>query len=76
MNEKRINADGLTMRQVAEYKRKGYALKLTDRGWGLATIFKCGHCDHKGVRAGNGYSTWCANCGMNNRLTKITENQP
>lgn len=34
----------------------------------MTYIFKCGHCKHEGVRAGNGYATWCAGCGMNNKL--------
>ena len=39
----------------------------------MSLIFECGHCDHKGVRGGNGYATWCALCGMNNKLTMIED---
>jgi len=30
---KRINADGFTVRDVAEYIQRGYTLRLTSRGW-------------------------------------------
>ena len=35
MNEKRISAEGFNVRQVAEYMRKGYTLRLTRNGWVL-----------------------------------------
>ena len=39
----------------------------------MSSIFKCDHCGHQGVRAGNGFSSWCAKCGMNNRLVKVAK---
>lgn len=42
----------------------------------MSTTFKCGHCHHEGVRAGNGFSTWCAGCGCNNKLTIVEPDLP
>ena len=34
----RINADDMNVRQVAEYTRQGYTLRLTDSGWVLLKL--------------------------------------
>lgn len=41
----------------------------------MTLIFKCGYCGHEGVRAGNGYHSWCAGCQLNNKLTQVEDTE-
>ena len=41
----------------------------------MSWIYKCGHCKHVGVRAGNGYAHWCALCQLNNQLTFVEDTE-
>ena len=36
-------------------------------------VYKCGNCEHEGVRAGNGFATWCAGCGLNSKLVFVED---
>lgn len=41
----------------------------------MTLIFKCGSCKHEGVRASNGLTCWCAQCGRNNQLTLVEDTE-